>query len=59
MEGVLFGGHCWMVVEGLRLFEVIDRRMVFTLMAVASRECSNWIVVVYGKSMIALRLLLI
>ena len=46
-----------MVVEGSRLFEVIDRRMVFTLMAVAGREC--WIVVVYGKSMIALRLLLI
>ena len=56
MEGVIICGYCWMVVEGSRLFEVIDRRMVFTLMAVAGREC--WIVVVYGKSMMALRLLL-
>ena len=43
-----------MVAEGTRLFEVIDR--VFTLMAVAGREC--FIVVIYGKSMMALRLLL-
>ena len=46
-----------MVVEGSRLFEMIDRRMVFTLMALAGRQC--WVVVVYGKSMIALRLLLL
>ena len=42
-NGLLFGGYCWMVVEGSRLFEVIDRRMVFTLMAVAGQE--GWIVV--------------
>ena len=33
---------------------VIGRWRVFTLMVVAGREC--WIVIVYGKSMFALRL---